>query len=60
MIALRSDPKQIDPSEVVSDLARDWDTVLWGEFELELGVVRLETVGGFSKQYVAMTPATVV
>ena len=34
MIALRSDPKQIDPSEVVSDLARDWDTVLWGEFEL--------------------------
>jgi len=43
--ALRSDPKQIDPREVVSALERDWDTVLWGEVELGL-----ETIDGFSKQ----------
>jgi hypothetical protein len=54
MIALRSDPKQIDPREVVSALVIDWDTVLWGELELELEllleVVGLETADGLSKQ----------
>jgi hypothetical protein len=42
IIALRSDPKQIDPKEVVRALLRDWDTGLWEEHNF--------VVEGFSRQ----------